>query len=377
MQITNMFINDSSKRLLIGTNLVSEVIDIKDLGFVHLFDYVPNPTEYIQIGGRMRAGGIYKCLRSWTPQDDDDGIPMVDPEGDINPQMADFYGLFYSFAEYISLENNLLSDLVNFQDSTIVNFQNDNTLPRSASDDQLPDLDLSELFGVSASVTFEEPVSTLDIFSTGTLEDTTVETTAAANEPVFNTDPKNSDGPPVKKQKISAAVSGPLTKIEAIEAFIKAKGVFPFLGVPYDKVKFLYFHGINHSYFDFFWCPKMVVYDKCLSPYTGKCVCPESRNAASLNRMALECLLVFPLFKSPQEIRNIAKGGVVAGAVLIVQHVSNDKDAYTEMFANYHGPYIEYLDKHCINIPRFPIVKADLIMAKNYNAMWDEIAANQ
>lgn len=81
----------SRSRVLIGTCLVSEGIDVQDLGVVVLCKYVPSLTEFIQIGGRLRRGGNYFGFWSYT-KDNENGFPLYDPTKDANEQIARSYG---------------------------------------------------------------------------------------------------------------------------------------------------------------------------------------------------------------------------------------------------------------------------------------------
>ena len=88
----------ASQRVLVGTNMVSEGIDIKNLKLVILVDHVPSVSEYIQIGGRMRGGGIYTCFysRIYPPNEN---IRMGNPKENVNEQMKEFYGLRGNFKD--------------------------------------------------------------------------------------------------------------------------------------------------------------------------------------------------------------------------------------------------------------------------------------
>ena len=85
------FLSSPECRVLIGTCLVSEGIDVPSLGAVVLCNYVPSLTEFIQIGGRLRRGGNYIGFWS-TIRDKKDDFPPFDPRLDINLQIANFYG---------------------------------------------------------------------------------------------------------------------------------------------------------------------------------------------------------------------------------------------------------------------------------------------
>lgn len=50
----DQFIIDDNKRILIGTKLVSEGIDISNIKLALLFDTLPEIDVYIQVTGRLR-----------------------------------------------------------------------------------------------------------------------------------------------------------------------------------------------------------------------------------------------------------------------------------------------------------------------------------
>lgn len=92
IRIIDSFSSDANKRVLVGTNMVSEGIDIYNLEMVILVDHVPSVSEYIQIGGRLRKGGIYTCFYSKIYLTKEK-VKLVNPgEGDINKQIQEFYG---------------------------------------------------------------------------------------------------------------------------------------------------------------------------------------------------------------------------------------------------------------------------------------------
>ncbi|CCK70277.1 uncharacterized protein KNAG_0D05400, partial [Huiozyma naganishii CBS 8797] len=89
-QTMRSFIQDPVKRVLIGTKLVSEGIDVQDLLLVLLVDYLPSIGEYVQMAGRLRKGGLCAVLWSSGSSFGDQG--ELRP-GCLTPQLNRFYGL--------------------------------------------------------------------------------------------------------------------------------------------------------------------------------------------------------------------------------------------------------------------------------------------
>ncbi|EDO14498.1 hypothetical protein Kpol_293p1, partial [Vanderwaltozyma polyspora DSM 70294] len=84
----NSFKKDKGKKVLVGTKLVSEGINIPELNYVILVNYLPQIHEYIQTAGRIR--GESACITLWNEACRD--------EFSINSkcivsQMSSFYGL--------------------------------------------------------------------------------------------------------------------------------------------------------------------------------------------------------------------------------------------------------------------------------------------
>ncbi|GMM57371.1 Y' element ATP-dependent helicase [Maudiozyma humilis] len=85
------FCENPKKRVLIGTKLISEGVDVANLGAIVMCDYVPSITGMIQAAGRLRKGG--NCFIFWTRSTDFmDNFPRYDPDKGINGQMAAYYG---------------------------------------------------------------------------------------------------------------------------------------------------------------------------------------------------------------------------------------------------------------------------------------------
>ncbi|KAM5427591.1 Y' element ATP-dependent helicase protein 1 copy 3 [Saccharomyces cerevisiae] len=92
---TKEFVTDGSMRVLIGTKLVTEGIDIKQLMMVIMLDNRPNIIELIQGVGRLRDGGLCYLLsgkNSWAARNRKGELPPI-KEGCITEQVREFYGL--------------------------------------------------------------------------------------------------------------------------------------------------------------------------------------------------------------------------------------------------------------------------------------------
>ncbi|EDN64514.1 hypothetical protein SCY_4013, partial [Saccharomyces cerevisiae YJM789] len=92
---TEKFVTDGSMRVLIGTKLVTEGIDIKELMMVITLDNRLNIIELIQGVGRLRDGGLCYLLsrkNSWATRNRGGELSPI-KEGCITEQVREFYGL--------------------------------------------------------------------------------------------------------------------------------------------------------------------------------------------------------------------------------------------------------------------------------------------
>ena len=92
---TKEFVTDGSMQVLIGTKLVTEGIDIKQLMMVIMLDNRLNIIELIQDVGRLRDGGLCYLLsrkNSWAARNRKGELPPI-KEGCITEQVREFYGL--------------------------------------------------------------------------------------------------------------------------------------------------------------------------------------------------------------------------------------------------------------------------------------------
>ncbi|QLQ82248.1 hypothetical protein HG537_0G05040 [Torulaspora globosa] len=86
------FIQDDSKRILLGTKLATEGIDVRGLKMVIMIDYQPSIIEFLQAGGRLRSSGMFYILldsKNNSRKKFSDSIPM--DFSCPNAQMAQFY----------------------------------------------------------------------------------------------------------------------------------------------------------------------------------------------------------------------------------------------------------------------------------------------
>ncbi|CAD6605483.1 HN1_G0052270.mRNA.1.CDS.1 [Saccharomyces cerevisiae] len=91
---TKEFVTDGSMRVLIGTKLVTEGIDIKQLMMVIMLDNRLNIIELIQGVGRLRDGGLCYLLsrkNSWAARNRKGELSPI-KEGCITEQVREFYG---------------------------------------------------------------------------------------------------------------------------------------------------------------------------------------------------------------------------------------------------------------------------------------------
>ncbi|QLQ79355.1 hypothetical protein HG537_0B07030 [Torulaspora globosa] len=90
---------DKNSQVLLGTKLVTEGIDIRNLRMVIMMDCRPSIIEFIQAAGRLRSSGMFYLLsgtgargESAEGKSDHPAVPLLE-EGCVDEQMASFYGL--------------------------------------------------------------------------------------------------------------------------------------------------------------------------------------------------------------------------------------------------------------------------------------------
>lgn len=92
------FMADKNSQVLLGTKLVTEGIDIRNLRMVIMMDCRPSIIEFIQAAGRLRSSGMFYLLsgtgargESGEEKSDHPAVPLLE-EGCVDEQMAEFYG---------------------------------------------------------------------------------------------------------------------------------------------------------------------------------------------------------------------------------------------------------------------------------------------
>ena len=91
MSVIREFKSNPDCAVIVGTQLVSEGIDIKEIDLVILAHHVPSIASYVQIGGRLR--GVGKVVSFYDPSYMllNEGVPQLDPCGDVMAQIREFY----------------------------------------------------------------------------------------------------------------------------------------------------------------------------------------------------------------------------------------------------------------------------------------------
>ncbi|QLL32487.1 hypothetical protein HG536_0C06580 [Torulaspora globosa] len=93
------FLADKNSQVLLGTKLVTQGIDVRNLQMVIMMDYRPSIIEFIQAAGRLRSSGLFYLLSSARARgeagervSDHPAVPLLE-DGCVDKQMAAFYGL--------------------------------------------------------------------------------------------------------------------------------------------------------------------------------------------------------------------------------------------------------------------------------------------
>ena len=333
---TKEFVTDGSMRVLIGTKLVTEGIDIKQLMMVIMLDNRLNIIELIQGVGRLRDGGLCYLLsrkNSWAARNRKGELPPI-KEGCITEQVREFYGLeskkgkkgqhvgccgsrtdlSADTVELIERMDRLAENQATASMSIVAlpsSFQESNSSDRYrkyCSSDE--DSDTCIHGSANASTNASTNATTTASTNSSTNATTTESTNASAKEDA-NKDGNAEDNRfhPVTdinkepyKRKGSQMVLLERKKLKAqFPNTSENMNVLQFLGFRSDEIKHLFLYGI-----DVYFCPEGVFTQYGLCKGCQKmfelCVCWAGQKV-SYRRMAWEALAVERMLRNDEEYK--------------------------------------------------------------------------
>jgi len=337
---TKEFVTDGSMRVLIGTKLVTEGIDIKQLMMVIMLDNRLNIIELIQGVGRLRDGGLCYLLsrkNSWAARNRKGELPPI-KEGCITEQVREFYGLeskkgkkgqhvgccgsrtdlSADTVELIERMDRLAEKQATASMSIVAlpsSFQESNSSDRCrkyCSSDEDSDTCIHGSANASTNATTNSSTNATTTASTNSSTNaTTTESTNASAKEDANKDGNAEDNRfhPVTdinkesyKRKGSQMVLLERKKLKAqFPNTSENMNVLQFLGFRSDEIKHLFLYGI-----DIYFCPEGVFtqYGLCkgCQKMFGLCVCWAGQKV-SYRRMAWEALAVERMLRNDEEYK--------------------------------------------------------------------------
>jgi len=337
---TKEFVTDGSMRVLIGTKLVTEGIDIKQLMMVIMLDNRLNIIELIQGVGRLRDGGLCYLLsrkNSWAARNRKGELPPI-KEGCITEQVREFYGLeskkgkkgqhvgccgsrtdlSADTVELIERMDRLAEKQATASMSIVAlpsSFQESNSSDRCrkyCSSDEDSDTCIHGSANASTNATTNSSTNATTTASTNSSTNaTTTESTNASAKEDANKDGNAEDNRfhPVTdinkesyKRKGSQMVLLERKKLKAqFPNTSENMNVLQFLGFRSDEIKHLFLYGI-----DIYFCPEGVFTQYGLCKGCQKmfelCVCWAGQKV-SYRRMAWEALAVERMLRNDEEYK--------------------------------------------------------------------------
>ena len=332
---TEEFVTDDSMRVLIGTKLVTEGIDIKKLMMVIMLDNRLNIVELIQGVGRLRGGGLCYLLsrkNSWAARNRRGELPPI-KEGCISEQVREFYGLESKkgnkgqhvgccgsrkdlSAETVELVERIDEVEANqaalSMPATVLmsrsQERNSGDIYReycSSNDDNNTNANYDINVSTNANTTASTIASTNSRTSASTTASTTVSTNPRRNKNANAVDNNHTACDVNKesyKRKASQMVLLERKKLKAqFPNTFESMNVLEFLGFRSDEIKHLFLYGI-----DIYFCPEGVFTQYGLCKGCQKmfelCVC-WPRQQVSYRRIAWEALAVERMLRNDEEYK--------------------------------------------------------------------------
>ncbi|GMM57377.1 hypothetical protein DAKH74_039930 [Maudiozyma humilis] len=91
MSVMREFKQNPNHRVIVGTVVITEGIDIPDVNLVILAHQIPSIPSFIQTVGRLRGSGKVVVLYRKNYKKRNDQVPQLDPAVDLNTQIRKFY----------------------------------------------------------------------------------------------------------------------------------------------------------------------------------------------------------------------------------------------------------------------------------------------
>ncbi|CCD22243.1 uncharacterized protein NDAI_0A00850 [Naumovozyma dairenensis CBS 421] len=338
---TQDFIQDSSKRILIGTKLVSEGIDIPEVKMVLIVDYLPSVGEYIQTAGRLRQGGL--CYTYWTRRSVcEDDKQQVDPQKCITDQVSKFYGLD-NIGHQLCCGNdvNITQELKNMADYTL-------NVEMTTNEENDGGIETIEVEPTMAN----------------TIEPANIELTINTLHPQVPRGGELQLAP--KRRRMNT------TKDILQSLFGNCTNVFDFSGLPQEAIKYLHFYGVGESYFDSPLKSAAQTCYKCLGEKVEGCVCWKD-SQISIRKVGLEVLLLYksvlPGGSFDGVKRNILDGGLHR---VLIQFATNKVSMKKLVEAKLSKFYTAMIGFRRLHYPE-RVFKHDGQMTSTYNIMWETL----
>jgi len=364
------FIEDPGCRVLVGTKLVSEGIDIRAVKLVILVDYLPTVGEYIQTAGRLREGGV--CMALWSPA----AVDRMGIQPSVCPlhQISKFYGLTYQghdlccdhhqgcppdvwdLYQYLNGEGEGAGSAAGGSHMSLSS--------SSSSDESGPDRDGERV-----------PLIAGGAGSNGNSNDVG-DATSTSDEPDPSLLPVVQLLPfevaPNKRRRVQSL------KEELASVFGGTRDVFDFIGIPPELAKKLYFYGLNESCLAF---PLSSADDPCpgcLGPADGGCVCWDGEGPSSVRRFGFEMVYLLKLILPEREFDCVRKECLDKGLHALMLRCARTKSRIIERFqASHLVPFCAFMVKN----PKWRIAPSvfedDMAMATLYNRMWETLKDGQ
>ncbi|EDO19144.1 hypothetical protein Kpol_2000p112 [Vanderwaltozyma polyspora DSM 70294] len=296
----NRFKKNKEKKILVGTKLVSEGINIPELKYVILVNYLPQIHEYIQTAGRIR--GESACITLWNEACRD--------EFSINSkcivsQMSSFYGLA-NISEHESCCGSY---------KFLNNNNNDRLLEVLGKKKGKKINGLIEERNEIIKSSVEEVIRKRKFCTSGTNE------MIPSNKKFHNEMVKNN----IK-----------VTLKEDLHAkFKNARNIFEFLGITGNSKSALIADGVEQSYFDF------LLYDSDLcSDCTGTdgiCYCWDKK--FTLKQCGISCFAFMKMAMTDEmfsaEINKLTNSSLLERTLSFVERKSSMKELFKTNLSGY------------------------------------------
>ncbi|CAI4723510.1 AKH_1a_G0042850.mRNA.1.CDS.1 [Saccharomyces cerevisiae] len=332
------FIESPDHRVLVGTKLVSEGIDISSVKVVLMVNYLPSIGTYIQTAGRLRTGGL--CVSLWTKSCREDD--SISTNVCINKQNAKFYSVPHkghegccdkyndnpSFGFYNYLVNN--GEIRNDGDAGFDDSGFDDAGLNSVGDDS--GFDDASLNSVGNDSIDNSVNNTFD----NDLEGSTEINESSEIDPILNIQNilnerrmmVQSNSCNIRKKR----------KVDTLKEKINRlygghQSFFHFLGVQKKNIFYVCFDGLNETFFDFPLSTAFPGCYKCGGGVNEACVCWDNSKQVSVKTIGMECLLFLKLSLNEHDFQsNVVNVCKNFGLHQVMLTAAANKESHLESF---------------------------------------------